>query len=139
MNVGYVGPALRLANYGVGEVAVGLSFGPLIVLGAYVVQAGQVTPAAVFLSLTMGLLITGILWINEFPDVPSDLKAGKNVIVAAHGNSLRALVKHLENIPDAEIPKLEIGTGEVYVYEVAPDGRIVHKEIRAANPNAGKV
>ncbi len=68
-----------------------------------------------------------------------DLKAGKNVIVAAHGNSLRALVKHLENIPDAEIPKLEIGTGEVYVYEVAPDGRIVHKEVRAANPNAGRV
>jgi 2,3-bisphosphoglycerate-dependent phosphoglycerate mutase len=68
-----------------------------------------------------------------------DLKAGKNVIVAAHGNSLRALVKHLENIPDAEIPKLEIGTGEVYVYEVGPDGRIVHKEVRAANPNAGRV
>jgi 2,3-bisphosphoglycerate-dependent phosphoglycerate mutase len=68
-----------------------------------------------------------------------DLKAGKNVIVAAHGNSLRALVKHLENIPDADIPKLEIGTGEVYVYEVDANGQITSKEIRAANPNAGKV
>src|SRR5215207_6544892 len=53
-----------------------------------------------------------------------ELKAGKNVIIAAHGNSLRALVKHLENIPEAEIPKLEIGTGEVYLYEVDNDGKI---------------
>ncbi len=68
-----------------------------------------------------------------------ELRAGKNVLVAAHGNSLRALVKHLENIPDDEIPKLEIGTGEVYVYQVDPDGRIVSKEIRAANPMRGKV
>ena len=68
-----------------------------------------------------------------------DLKAGKNVIVAAHGNSLRALVKHLENIADDEIPSLEIGTGEVYVYEVDPSGKITAKTIRAANPNRGKV
>src|SRR5215204_571158 len=68
-----------------------------------------------------------------------DLEAGKNVIVAAHGNSLRALVKHLEDIPDAEIPKLEIGTGEVYVYQVGANGKITGKEVRAANPNAGKV
>ncbi|HZR99729.1 MAG TPA: 2,3-diphosphoglycerate-dependent phosphoglycerate mutase [Chloroflexota bacterium] len=68
-----------------------------------------------------------------------ELKAGKNVIVAAHGNSLRALVKHLEDIPDNEIPGLEIGTGEVYVYEVDPSGKITSKAIRAANPNRGKV
>jgi 2,3-bisphosphoglycerate-dependent phosphoglycerate mutase len=68
-----------------------------------------------------------------------DLKAGKNVIVAAHGNSLRALVKHLENIPDDEIASLEIGTGEVYLYEVDPTGKIISKTIRATNPNRGKV
>ena len=68
-----------------------------------------------------------------------DLRAGKNVIVAAHGNSLRALVKHLENIPEDEIPSLEIGTGEVYLYEVDPSGKLVSKEIRAANPQRGKV
>ena len=68
-----------------------------------------------------------------------ELKAGKNVIVAAHGNSLRALVKHLENIDETEIPKLEIGTGEVYLYQVDSDGNIISKEIRVANPLAGKV
>jgi 2,3-bisphosphoglycerate-dependent phosphoglycerate mutase len=67
-----------------------------------------------------------------------DLEAGKNVIVAAHGNSLRALVKHLENISDDAIPKLEIGTGEVYVYQVDDVGKILSKQIRATNPNTGR-
>lgn len=68
-----------------------------------------------------------------------DLKAGRHVLVAAHGNSLRALVKHLENISDEDIPHLEIATGEVYLYHIAMRaGGIVKKEIRATNPNRGK-
>jgi 2,3-bisphosphoglycerate-dependent phosphoglycerate mutase len=60
----------------------------------------------------------------------TDLKAGHNVIVAAHGNSLRAIIKHLEDIADEEIPLLEIGTGVLYVYEIDDNGKIVSKEIR---------
>ena len=62
-----------------------------------------------------------------------DLKDGKNVIVAAHGNSLRALIKHLENIADNEIPNLELGTGEIYVYEIDENGKVLSKEIRSKN------
>ena len=46
------------------------------------------------------------------------LKEGKRVIIAAHGNSLRALVKHLDNIPDEEIVNLNIPTGIPLVYEL---------------------
>jgi len=46
------------------------------------------------------------------------LKAGATVLVSAHGNSLRALVKHLSNISDAEITGLEIPTGQPIVYEL---------------------
>jgi len=49
------------------------------------------------------------------------LKAGERVLISAHGNSLRALVKHLSNIPDAEITGLEIPTGQPIVYELADD------------------
>lgn len=63
------------------------------------------------------------------------LKDGKNVLIAAHGNSLRALVKYLEHMNDDEVTKLEIATGEVYVYEVDKQGTIVNKEIRAAHEN----
>ena len=46
-----------------------------------------------------------------------ELAKGETVIISAHGNSLRALVKHLSNIPDDEITELEIPTGQPIVYE----------------------
>ena len=46
------------------------------------------------------------------------LKSGKKVLVAAHGNSLRAMVKHLDHISDEEIPELNIPTGIPLVYEL---------------------
>lgn len=50
-------------------------------------------------------------------EILRELKKGKNVIVAAHGNSLRAIIKHIENISDEEIPHLELGTGKPIIYE----------------------
>ncbi|HEY3295719.1 MAG TPA: 2,3-diphosphoglycerate-dependent phosphoglycerate mutase [bacterium] len=46
------------------------------------------------------------------------IKAGKKVLIAAHGNSLRALVKHLDHVPDQEIVKMNIPTGIPLVYEL---------------------
>jgi 2,3-bisphosphoglycerate-dependent phosphoglycerate mutase len=46
------------------------------------------------------------------------LRGGQRVLISAHGNSLRALVKHLSNIPDEEITALEIPTGQPIVYEL---------------------
>ncbi len=59
-----------------------------------------------------------------------DLKNGKNVLVVAHGNSLRALVKYIEDIPDVEIPNIEIATGEIDIYEMDAEGKILSKEIK---------
>jgi 2,3-bisphosphoglycerate-dependent phosphoglycerate mutase len=52
-----------------------------------------------------------------------DLRAGRTVIVAAHGNSLRALVKHLDDISDEDIPSLNIPTGIPLRYELDADLR----------------
>jgi 2,3-bisphosphoglycerate-dependent phosphoglycerate mutase len=49
------------------------------------------------------------------------LRSGQRVLISAHGNSLRALVKHLSNIPEDEIAALEIPTGQPIVYELADD------------------
>jgi 2,3-bisphosphoglycerate-dependent phosphoglycerate mutase len=51
------------------------------------------------------------------------LKQGQRVLISAHGNSLRALVKHLSDIPDDEITGLEIPTGQPIVYELDEDIR----------------
>jgi len=49
------------------------------------------------------------------------IKAGKKTIIAAHGNTLRALVKHLDNVSDADIINLNIPTGVPLVYELSDD------------------
>jgi 2,3-bisphosphoglycerate-dependent phosphoglycerate mutase len=50
-----------------------------------------------------------------------DLTAGSVVLVSAHGNSLRALLKHLDGISDADIVELNIPTGEPLVYDLGDD------------------
>lgn len=62
-------------------------------------------------------------------EILSLLQQEKNVLISAHGNSLRALVKELEHISDQDITKLEFGTGTVYVYEIDKEGNIVDKQI----------
>ena len=53
--------------------------------------------------------------------IAPDIRAGKSVLIVAHGNSLRALVKHLDNISDADIIDLNIPTGVPLVYDLADD------------------
>jgi 2,3-bisphosphoglycerate-dependent phosphoglycerate mutase len=55
------------------------------------------------------------------------LDRGERVLISAHGNSLRALVKHLSNIPDDEISELEIPTGQPIVYELAADLSVIDR------------
>jgi len=85
----YVGPPLKLAYRGVGEIIVGLNFGPIMTLGSYYVQTGSWSVAALtepFLaSLPIGLLIAAVLWINEFPDVDADRAVGKKTLVLRLG------------------------------------------------------
>lgn len=58
-----------------------------------------------------------------FDAIVPDLRVGNNVLVVAHGNSLRALVKHLEGISDEDIPALNIPTGVPLRYELDDDFR----------------
>ncbi len=60
-----------------------------------------------------------------------ELENGKNVIVVAHGNSLRALIKYLDDIADNEIAKLELGLSEPYVYQIDEKGNVISKQIRS--------
>ncbi len=62
-------------------------------------------------------------------NIEKDLKNNKNVIIAAHGNSLRAIVKHLENISDEDILKVEIGNGEPWIYDLDENMNLIVKKI----------
>lgn len=81
----YVAPPIRLAHRGVGELFVGLSFGPLVVMGTYFVQTTRLDWGPLFLSIAFGSLVAAILWINEFPDVEADTSVGKRTLMSRLG------------------------------------------------------
>lgn len=63
---------------------------------------------------------------------------GLNILFVAHGNSNRALMKHLEQISDELISEVEIATGEVLIYKLDKKGKVVAKEKKVVNQNKGK-
>lgn len=64
------------------------------------------------------------------------LRDGKSVLIVAHGNSLRALIKYLEKISDEEISKLEMMFGSVVVYEVDHEGYMITKDTQSVRTEA---
>lgn len=62
--------------------------------------------------------------------IMGDIVDGRNVIVVAHGNSLRSIVMYLEKLSPKEIVKVEIPTGTPIIYDLDENGNILNKEIR---------
>jgi 1,4-dihydroxy-2-naphthoate octaprenyltransferase len=87
LSIAYSMPPLQLSYRGLGEIAVGLTFGPIIVTGAYFLQANRIDIAPILISIPLAFLIANVLWINEIPDVEADRKAGKMNLVARRGRS----------------------------------------------------
>jgi 1,4-dihydroxy-2-naphthoate octaprenyltransferase len=82
LGVAYTAPPLKLVYRGLGEFAVALGFGPIMLLGAYVVQADRLAWEPLVLSLVPGILVALILFVNEIPDRRSDAHAGKRTLPA---------------------------------------------------------
>jgi len=81
----YQAPPLKFSYRGLGELAVALSYGPLICCGTYLVLRGNIDSAPLLASIPLGLLIGNFLWIDEFPDFASDARAGKRTLVVRLG------------------------------------------------------
>ena len=87
----YVAPGINLARRGLGEFSIALAFGLCCVNGAYYVQAQILSWEAVVASLPIALLITSVLWINEFPDFNADKAVGKTHWVVRLGKKRAAI------------------------------------------------
>lgn len=82
----YTAPPLRLAaRKGLGELLIGLNFGPLMAAGTVYALTGRLTWLEFLAGAPIGLLTTAILWINEFPDLDSDKLSGKFNLVVTLG------------------------------------------------------
>jgi 1,4-dihydroxy-2-naphthoate octaprenyltransferase len=84
-SVFYTAPPISFSHRGVGELAQLINFGPTIGLGAYFVQAQQLSLEAFLATLPMGTMLFSMIIINEIPDKDEDKKAGKLTLVARYG------------------------------------------------------
>ncbi|MBA2381576.1 MAG: prenyltransferase [Chloroflexi bacterium] len=81
VSIGYTAPPLKFVYRGLGEVAVAIGFGPLMLLGAYVVQTrGELSWEPFVASLPIALLVMLILYVNEIPDRRGDARVGKRTL-----------------------------------------------------------
>ena len=88
LGIGYTAPPLKLVYRGLGEVAVALGFGPLMLLGAYVVQTeGALSWEPFVASIPVALLVALILYVNEIPDRRGDARAGKRTLPVRFGQT----------------------------------------------------
>lgn len=84
----YTAPPLRLAaRKGLGELIVGMNFGPLMTAGTVFALTGQLSWLDFLIGLPIGLLTTAILWINQFPDMDSDRLSDKINLVVVLGKA----------------------------------------------------
>lgn len=81
----YHAAPVRLSYRGLGEVAVALTYGPLIACGTYLVQRRDWGEQIWWAALPLGILIGAFLWINEFPDYRADRGGGKRTLVVRLG------------------------------------------------------
>jgi 1,4-dihydroxy-2-naphthoate octaprenyltransferase len=81
-----------LAPAGLGEFFLFLNFGPLMVLGAWLVQTGRLAWDPIWASLPAAFLIMNVLWINQFPDAPADHAVGKRHWVVRLGRRRALLI-----------------------------------------------
>ncbi len=87
----YHGGSLRLSYRGLGELAVVLCYGPLVVCGCYLVQTGGLSAPVIQVSVSLGILVGAFLWINQFPDYHADKSSGKRNLVVRLGLDRAAL------------------------------------------------
>ncbi len=81
----YTLPPFSLQYHGLGDVAVGIVFGPVVTLGAYAVQTGALSWEALFASIPLGILVAAFLFVNEMPEHETDPRGGKRTIPARLG------------------------------------------------------
>lgn len=81
----YTLPPFSLQYHGLGDVAVGIVFGPIVTLGAFAVQAGSLSLEALLASIPLGILVAAFLFVNEMPEYETDPRGGKRTIPARLG------------------------------------------------------
>lgn len=88
--ISIVGYSPLISRFGMGELIAGLNFGPLLLLGTYYLQTRTVDVEPILVGIALGILVAGILYINEFPDTTADRESGRRHLVVRWGKARAA-------------------------------------------------
>jgi 1,4-dihydroxy-2-naphthoate octaprenyltransferase len=92
LGISYSGPPLRLSYIGLGEIVVGIMFGPLSMLGVYYSSCGHFDFKMLFISIPIGLLVANIIYVHSIMDCDPDREVGKATFAVLLGSYRRMLV-----------------------------------------------
>lgn len=88
----YVGKPINLAKFGFAEIAIFLSLGPATVFGSYYIQQEKFSWTPIYVSIIVGLLITLLLFVNQFPDYEADKASGRRNFVVLVGKEISSII-----------------------------------------------
>ena len=87
----YSAPPLKLGFHGLGEIVIGVIFGPLLMIGVFYAASGQVSPEIVWISIPVGLLVMNILYTHSFIEKAGDAESGKKTLALLLGSDKAGL------------------------------------------------
>jgi 1,4-dihydroxy-2-naphthoate polyprenyltransferase len=87
LSVFYTAPPLKLVHRGLGDIAVAIGFGPIMTLGSYAVAARALAFEPLYASLSVGILVMLILYVNQVPDRLGDAASGKRTVAVRFGRT----------------------------------------------------
>ncbi len=94
IGVSYSGPPLRLSYHGLGELVIGIIFGPLLMLGVYYAACGQWNYSVLFVSVPVGMLVMNIVYSHAIMDYEPDKEVGKMTFAVLLEKKQRMLIVH---------------------------------------------
>lgn len=94
IGISYSGPPLRLSYHGLGELIIGLVFGPLLMTGVYYAACGQWNYSILFVSIPVGMLVMNIVYSHAIMDYEPDKEVGKMTFAVLLGNKKNMLFFH---------------------------------------------
>lgn len=122
LGISYSGPPLKLSCRGLGELSIGVIFGPLLMFGVYYGACGEFGGNLFMPAVSMGLLVTNILYTHSVLDVEADMRAGKTTLAGL-------LMKLKKREKSRKVQLVILGILLFTPYVLAVTDAILHREI----------
>lgn len=120
LGVFYSAPPLKLAYHGLGELIIGVIFGPLLMIGVYCAAAGAFDASVAWISIPVGMLVLNILFTHSYIDKASDTESGKMTLARLlSSDGLNVAASYIFNLLPFALITIAVCLGALHVAYIA--------------------